>query len=280
MARFRRKGRFYGNRRNKKRVTGKQLSTTRVLTRKSATSQARQIVALRNSVNRVRRMLPPVNKMTIAGTAVTWNGSSQSTILDETGFIASMVLPSVYTGNGATIEGDDADYRTGNWIKVHSAYWSIQMTYSFNFASNDGSSYYDGKYSGVQARFVLLAARRTDSQLTSLDSVFQIAGLSGTAYDLNMTNPLKEGLVERWFILGQKKVTLSTTNRIVSFRLKVPLAKIRNYISWDINNPSLYPKHQIYLACITSGLKYQGFFTEASNSVRIVYKPWMIFSNP
>lgn len=272
--------RKYYRRRSRRRFS-KKLKTTSILNNKSAKSQANQILALRKYVRRVRKMIPPVNKMVSSGTQQEYTFSSSD--FTNVGAIHRFPYPYLYQGDdGAIIENDDQDYRTGNWIKIYQMYYSVSLSYDFTAGDN---GQFDGNYSGAQIRFVMLATRRYDqSPPNSLAQIFQIVGNTNTSYNLNMTTPLKEGINNQFIVLGQRKYTLSTTNRIKSFRLHIPIKKFRSYASWQVGDglesTTTYPRHQVYLAILTSGLKYQGILSAATNTVRISIRPWLVFSNP
>lgn len=233
----------------------KNLSTKRIFSRRSSLSQARQIAALRNRVNRVYRACKPEIK-TVVTSAETISYTSESTSSYYRAY--PMVAPDLGTS--------DKD-RIGNHIRVLNGVLYLSCEY---FNSSE-TGYHGTESSGCQVRVVIGQWRSShqDNQIPSIDHIFEFPSNVGANYTQMAISPLKEGITNSNAILRDVRFTMTSERN--QKMLKIPFKPSYPYI-WNDNEG--FPN--CWAMIVVTGLHYDTNFTE---TVKITVSDKLVFTD-
>lgn len=228
------------------RARGGRLSTARVLTRKSATSQAFQINALNKKINRISRSIKPDVKFIYYGPGVEQfnNGS----------------LGNVYKIGwyGALGQGNGDNQRLGDKIFVRSCRFYMTVNYY-----NDAEITNNFDDEAAQLRVVFFQARHraqfNESGLTP-ENFLQVYGTSSSSANyLNIpVVPLVRDITERYDILRDFSIRVDRYHPHKQYKIRIPLK--RNTLRYDGSNST--PDRGIGFLVVGSGLNNQTGTTE------------------
>lgn len=244
--RFRR----YGYRRG-----SRYLSNRYIYGKKGASSQAKQIAALRNKVNKVYKACKPETK-TVVTSAETINYTSETTSSYYRFY--PMVVPSKGTG--------DAD-RVGNYIRVINGVLYLSMEY-FN---NSQTGYHDSESSGCQVRVIIGQFKKAQSynSIPAIGDIFEFPSNTGPNYTQMALSPFKEGISSNYKILKDMRFTLTTDRN--QKMLKIP---------WKPKIPYVWDEGQLLPNCwaclVVTGLHFDTNFTE---TVKITVSDKLVFTD-
>ena len=249
--------RSYGLRRNRRynKYRNSRLSNRRVFGRTSAKSQASQIAALRNRINKVYNKCKPEIKTVVTSAEVkTYTSETTSSYYR----FYPMVVPSKGTG--------DAD-RTGNFIKVINGVLYLSCEY---FNSSD-TGYHATESAGCQVRIVIGQFNKAVSYtaIPAIGDIFEFPSNSGANYTQMAISPFKEGITSNHKILKDLRFTLTTDRN--QKMLKIPFKPKLPYL-WDQGD--LLPN--CWACLIVTGLHFDTNFTE---TVEITVSDKLVFTD-
>lgn len=236
----------YGLRRNRRnyRRYNNRLSNRRIFARTSAKSQAAQIAALRNRVNKVYKQCKPEVK-TIVTSAETIGYTSET--ISSYYRMYPITSPSLGTG--------DKD-RVGNFIRVINGVLYLSMEY-YNSSS---TGYHNTESSGAQIRVLIgqYTAAHSPNIVPNINELFEFPGNTGANYTQMAISPLKEGISTNYKILKDLRYVLTTDNNQkmvkISFKPKLP---------YVYNDDGMF--NNCWACIIVTGLHYDSDFTEHVN---------------
>lgn len=271
------RGRPKGSR-NKK----KTLRQSNILVKKSATSQAYQIRALRNWVSRLARKSKP-NICTLFQESTTQFVFANNLSFNW-GNVCKLISPILPTHEvESPLEGINQDVALGNWIRLHNLTLFCNCTYERSypeFNSAGETSPIVDSYGLASYRIVAFQAKTSGQAfLLTTDfagsNIIQNAATTGYNYHMNTLLPLKEGIASQYHILYDKRFIL-TKNKTQGFHRIRIRPKIR-IASWKPNDYTTQPKGAIYILIITSGLDVDPQWTER---LRFSFNQKLAWSNP
>lgn len=247
----------YGRRRSTYRRKGRRgnrtLSTRRIFNNKGAKAQAKQIYALRRSINRVARQCRPEVK--VVETPIVINEFTATTSGDEPTLVNNMWrrynidVPSFGV----------ADYnRVGNTVRMLPITWFINAQYGRKTNTSNGIPYYNLVNEGTGACFRLVAiqskqALKTPPTPTDIFPLFENYPNWQTTIS-NMNCPYRNGITANWHILYDRVTYINDDKPIVNKRLKI--RPVEKSLVWE--DDYLYPKGIIFYFIICSGLRSTG----------------------
>lgn len=242
---------FYAKRNYRKyrryRRTGR-LSTTRILTNKGATSQAKQILALRRKVNHVYRATKPEFKLL-------------QSVPQSSTFNNSSVLTNTYhIVFHAPTQGSDDGQRIGNVIRIIKGILYLNVEYQIQANNNtEEPSFHLGEASGCQIRVICVQPKQalTASQINDFTPADFLAygGETGDSYSMRTVSPFKANITEYFDILADRKYVVTANKPILETRIKCPKRTAR----WsDDDEKTTMP----FFMIITSGLHADANFTD------------------
>lgn len=229
------------------------LTTRRIFNNKSAKSQAKQIYALRKSINYVRNQCKPEVK--VVETPIVINEFTSTTSGDEPILVNNMWrrynidVPS---------SGNNDNNRIGNMVKMLPLTWYINAQYGRKTNSSSGIPYYNLINEGTGACFRLIAVQAKQSMKqpptpTDLFPLFEDYPNWQTTIS-NMNCPYRNGITTNYNILYDKVKYINDNRPIYNKRLKIkPIDKT---LVWE--DGYLYPKGIIFYFIICSGLRSTG----------------------
>lgn len=250
---YRRKGRR-GNR---------SLSTRRIFNNKSARSQAKQIYALRKSINRVRNAVKPevkVYESTILTNEFTATTDSQGA--NNMWRRYNINLPSSGYGD---------DQKIGNVIKPLVVNYFINAQYGRVTHSSSGIPMYNliDQGTGGSFRIVAIQAKQAHQSAPIPSDIFPLFDNypQWQATIANMTCPFRNGITTNWSILYDKVKYINENRPIYTKRLKFKPA-LRN-IRWE--EGFTYPKGMIYVFVFFAGLRSTTASSDSLNNADYEY---------
>lgn len=245
---------YYGNRKYRGRRNYR-LSDRRIYGRTSAKSQAAQIAALRNRVNRVYNVCKPETKTIVtSATELSYTSSSLSSYWH--GY--AMTYPDLGTG--------DKD-RIGNMIRVLNGVLYLSCEY-FN---NSTTGYHDSESSGAQVRVIIGQFNATHAHGTTpnIDNVFEFPSNTGANYTQLALSPLREGITNSNRILKDIRFTMTSDRN--QKMLKIPYNPPNPFV-FDDNGT--FPA--VWAMIVVTGLHYDSDFTE---TVKITTSDKLVFTD-
>lgn len=191
----------------KSRKSKKVLSNKNIYGKKSATSQAGQIAALKYKVNKCYSLCKPEYK---------WNDSYIKNYAFTNSAGASVYQ--IWEADCCALASGTQDHqRIGDFVKSVSLKFMMTAQYTDNI-SGTPSNY----ARAVCARFIVLQYRKiTTSPVPVMASILDDYISTGADYNLNMVSPFAKGITENYKILADKKFYLSYIKPILATKFKV-----------------------------------------------------------
>lgn len=227
----------------------KTLSKYNIYMNKGARSQARQINALNRKISRVYKLTKPeVKQLTTSPVVQTFTSQTLS------GIFVNYSIPYINLGN-------QDGQRIGDKITLTSCRFYSELEY-FN---NSSTGYHDSESAGCVIRFILLQLKQPGviSEPVSLTDIFQYATNTGSTYTALATMNYREGITEKWRILGDKKVILTTDRNQAVICMSAPMKPRVKTIRYA--NPTSSQQivgNNIILLIVATGLHWDTNFQE------------------
>nr|QXN75478.1 MAG: capsid protein [Virus sp.] len=253
---YRRKGRR-GNR---------TLSTRRIFANKGARSQAKQIYALRKSVNRVRRQCRPEVKEVEGIYDNRLLSEAELPLTPEPWYRLATPLPELGTDDGQ---------RIGNIVKLLPLKFRMTLQYREDFQSQQYPAFAELPQHGIQVRVIAVQAKAVaDNQPTLediLDSVHFNGYLNSSAM---MVQPFKRGITARYNILYNRVFSVSKDKPQLARSISI-VPKIRS-LRYEATSGS-QPRGRIYVFVFQGGAVMRTTVADPNNlydynSVNLMFK--------
>lgn len=226
----------------KKSYASRKLSNKNIYMNKSARSQAVQIAALRNRVNKVYRACKPEKKVVISNSAL------QFAMGSGTGFNTYFNSGVLDIGNGNT----DSD-RIGDKIYRRDYYYL-----TFEYYNNSNTGYHDSESSGTPVR-IILGAFKNDLNAGSVvpqpSAIISNYDSTGPGSSASCISPLVNGVTDEHQIFYDKAFYMTTDKNQKIIKLKTPWYLCRF-------GPSANECNHSWLLCKASGLHWDTNFNE------------------
>ena len=232
----------------------RKLSNKYIYGNRSAKSQATQIAALRNRVNKVYKSCKPEIK-TVITSAETISYTSEST--------SSYYRFYPWTQPD---EGTADNQRTGNHISARNGVLYLSMEY---FNSSE-TGYHNTESSGCQVRVIIgqWKTNRGPTIIPAIGDIVEFPGNIGPNYTQLALSPLKKGVSAQHAILKDYRTTLTTDRNQKMVKLyvrpKIP------YVWVGDTCPNMWA------LIIATGLHYDSNFTE---TVKITVSDKLVFTD-
>lgn len=247
--------------RGKARRSARTLSTRRIFSNKGARSQAKQIYALRKSINRVRNAVKPEVKVlesSIQTTEFTATTSGESpNIVNNMWRRYDISLPAAGPGD---------DQKIGNMIRPLAVNYFINAQYGRVTHSSSGIPMYNliDQGTGGSFRIVAIQAKQAHQTKPTPTDIFPLFDNypQWQATIANMTCPFRNGITTNWSILYDKVKYINENRPIYTKRLKFKSA-LKN-IRWE--EGFNYPRGTIYIFIIFAGLRSTTASSDALNN--------------
>lgn len=223
----------YGSRRT--------LTTRSIYTRRSNLAQATQIAALKRKVNKVYKACKPEIKVN--------HGLTMDKDFSNSSFADTWAAwaPSYIS------QGPGLNERVGNRIYRRDTYKFV-LTYSNNASSSSGLHNNETALGYVRIICGIWNEPKSDASIPSAESIIYGYGTSATNYNVNLIQPLGDGVTQEHRIVYDKVHKVDLSNPSVIVKIKTPW-----YLQvYDQNNNS---KHS-WIMCITGDLDWDSTFGE------------------
>ena len=228
--------------------TNRALSTRRIFNNKSAKSQAKQIYALRRTINSVRKQCQPEVK--ICRSSIDNRGLAlSSTALPGTDNYSAFSHPLPNVGNSDST-------RIGNKIKLVNPKIFIGLQYREPLKSS--MSYYTSTLDthGIQVRLIAVQSKVSHSTAPVLSDILQNVNFSSQIESMMMMRePFQIGITSRYNIVLDRRMTVNLDNPTKSFR--ITLKPKFNNIVWEDGQSK--PKGAIYYFVLGGGYDFKRF---------------------
>lgn len=221
----------YNSNRRRRRST---LSTKNIVSRKSASSQSRQILSLRNRISKVERDSRPEIQLHEISDSKTFTNSS----LADTNFQWIVSLP------GSSM--------TGQWVNSRGLGIRGVVEYSDNYQTNVAVDH----QRTCSFRFIVFSSKASSNSVIPLQNLVNI-NAAGTGYELNAIRPMKKGITSYAKIYYDKTFIISSQNPIRKFYIS--LKKIKNLHK---ETSDIHPRGEIQFGIITSGLHFDSTYNQ------------------
>lgn len=215
------------------------LSNRRIYGSRSARSQASQIAALRNRMNRYMAANRPEIKQHVASSD---SFSLTSSASSESYFRWKVTMPS---------QGTDANERIGDKIKFK----NINIFGYFEYFNNQGA-YHDSESAGSPVRVIVLQdlTSPVNSYAPDIDDLLAVSSFSGQKYSLRAVSPFKPGISELYNVLYDGRFNLTLANN--QHNMDINIHKLKD-MEWVQDTPQ-----NIFVYVIPSGLHWDTNYTE------------------
>ena len=233
-------GRTYKYRRYKRRYNNRKLSNKNIYSHKSATSQAVQIAALRNKINKVYRAAKPEMKTIIDSAPSQY--SMDSSIAGNT----YLTLGSI-----RIISGSADNQRIGDKIYRRDTYYL-----TFEYFNNSTTGYHNGESSGTPVRVICGGWKSPKGYDTvpTMSSIISNYSDTGAPSTMSSIAPLLNGVTETQYIYSDKTFYLTTSRNQKVLKIKTPWYNCRYNSNDECNHAWVMIK--------ASGLHWDSDFTE------------------
>ncbi|QIR82206.1 capsid protein [Chicken virus mg6_2056] len=243
-------GKRYTKRRSYRRRRG-HLSNRYIYGKKSASSQAKQIAALRNKVSALARANRPETRIQYAEFSKDFNNSA---------------LSNNSWGTFAYVPKDKID---GNFIRYKTIKLSGILEYSDTFATNVSIDH----QRTCSVRIVVYQMKQSSSNTTPLLENLIDVGSSGVSYELNSIKPFKTGTGQIVKILSNRVITLSNIQNIKRFNITINKGMLNQTFQMEGevdqgDNDALtfpYPRGTIGIGFVCAGLHWDSSYTQQVN---------------
>lgn len=200
---------YYRKRYWKRHSKRKTLSTRSIYSRRSSMSQATQIAALRNRINKVYKAAKPERKVKID------SQPSQIALTSDTG-------GQTYASFGV-IPIQPAAYDTG---RIGDKIWRRDTFYiTAEYFNNSATGYHNGESAGTPVRVICGRYKNKSVGSTTVptpQTVFSMYDTTGTPSTIAVISPLKNGITEEQSIIYDKAFTLTSTRNQKLLKIKTP----------------------------------------------------------
>lgn len=220
----------YSNRRYKRRSyrRNKALSTARIFGKTSAKSQAKQIYALKKSINKIHRKFRPETY-------------THHINVDSHTFSNSSLATSYYSNNYVWPQNGTGDEnKRGDKIYVK----SMQLNFTFEYYNNSNTGYHTTESSGCPVRIIVLKTKQPCllTDMPHLDDVLLYSSYQGDEYTQRAVSPYVHGITDKYKILYNKVfyMTPQMNQKALRVFLKPGL------IQWETDSSAT---HVFYYVC-------------------------------
>lgn len=231
----------YFNRRYKRRnYRRKALTTARIFGKTSAKSQAKQIYALKKSVNSLNRRFKP-EIMTHHLPNVYTKTFTNSTFADS--------YWSGYYAWPASGTGDEDKRGDKIWCK------NMQLNFTFEYHNNSNTAYHGGESSGCPVRIIIIKSKTpVGVPEPSLNNILLYSSHSGSEYTQRAVSPYVHGITDKFKLLYNKVFYLNPTYNQKALRIFLK----PGLIQWETNSMASH----IFMYVAPCGLHSDSDFTE------------------
>ncbi len=218
----------------------KALSTARIFSKTSAKSQAKQIYALKKSVNGLKRRFRPeiyTHHINIDTKTFT-NGS-----LADSYYSNNYAWPSAGTGD---------ENKRGDKIFVK----NMQLNFTFEYYNNSNTGYHDSESSGCPVRIIVIKTKQPCliSDKPALDDILLYSSYSGIEYTQRAVSPYVHGITDKYQIMYNKVFYMTPQKNQKALRVFLK----PGLIQWETDSSAT---HVFYYVC-PCGLHSDANFTE------------------
>lgn len=246
-------GRTYKYRRYR-RYNNRKLSNRNIYSHKSATSQAVQIAALRNKINKVYKAAKPETKCKLENSAGQY--AMDSSVAGNT-YLTMGTLP--------ILSGTGDDQRVGDKIYRRDTYYL-----TFEYFNNSTTGYHNGESSGTPVRLICGCWKipKPYGTVPTLSSIISGYSDTGAPSTISAVAPLLNGVTETQYIYSDKTFYLTSERNQKVVKVKTPWYNCR-YNSDSEHNHS-------WLAIKATGLHWDTDFTE---TIQVTYFRKTVFKD-
>lgn len=252
--------RFRKNLRN-----NRNLSTRRIFNNKSAKSQAKQIYALRRTVNFVKNQCKPEVKEFITAQNTIKAAAYTSAEVSQTYFKIEVPFPSPGTGD---------DQRIGNVVKMLPITMFLNGLYRTITHSSSGIPLYNVLTSkGCGMRVVAIQSKTASNNSPSISSIFDTfeTSVNPVLTMANLNNPFKRGITAHYNILFDKTYYFNDNKPISNLRFKV-YPKLKN-LRWE--QDFTHPQGEITFYVMFGGLESTSNNLNEADYNMVEFTYWM-----
>lgn len=243
---YRRRG---GYRRRRAGYRRRPLSTTSILTRKSATSQALQINTINKRIDRLnRRVGRDETKMVVNPFIrnVTFDGA----------LYAEAVFPLLCNAAGSSVlvQGNSDGAVVGN--KIYPLKQNLYV--SVRYINHGQPNIPDWIANGISFRITVIQAKipmsSSDSNVSTND-IFEYhddGSTVGNEHQLNVVSPFARNVTQRWRILADKRYRMSIFNPQKTMKISFKPKTYRWFTDPDVNSDTINSSNYNRCFCIIS----------------------------
>ena len=216
------------------------LSNRRVFGNRSARSQALQIAALRNRVNKVSRACKPERKVAI-DTTVGQYGMDSSVAGDNDVVITSLAIP----------VGNTDRQRIGDKIYRKDTYY-----FTFEYHNTSDTGYHSSESAGTTLRVICGQYKSTagSTDAPAVSDLISLYGTSGSPMTISAIAPLVNGITRDFKIFKDFKFNITTNANQHTLKVSTPWYLCRS-------DGAANSKHT-WCWVVANGLHHDSNFTE------------------
>ena len=226
----------------------KYLSTRNIFGHKGSKSQAKQIYALRKSINKVAKMCKPEVKEVdtdfnnrLLGQYFSGTGTPD-TVSD---YITATPMPSLGTGD---------DGRIGNVIRLYPMKFKFSLQYGEKYGTAEGSTIWNIPQltsHGMQVRLIVVQTKASINTIPTIRDIFEEYPTSSDNLNTmsNMVQQFKPGITSRFEILYNRVFSVSQDKPMKS--KSVVIKPVIRTAQWE--EGILYPRGQLFLYFLQGG---------------------------
>nr|QWB14894.1 capsid protein [Cressdnaviricota sp.] len=258
----------YGRRSSRRRAGrrgNRNLSTRRIFGNKSAKAQAKQIYALRKSVNRVRRRCQPEVKEIITPQNTVKAAAYTEAGINQMYHKLEFPVPVLGTGD---------NQRIGDKVRLLPTTLFLNGLYREITNSSNGIPLYNVITSkGCAMRIVAIQNRISANSTPSITSIFDTFDTTTNAVLTmsNINNPFKKGITTKYMILYDKVFYFNDLKPIKNLKLRIR-PRIRS-LRWE--DDFTYPRGQVFVYVIFGGLQSTSNTLNEADYNQVEFTYWM-----
>lgn len=235
-------GKRYARKRYVRRYRPRTLSNRNVYGNRSARAQATQIAALRRRINKVYRACKPETKIVHDGDILDYDFNNSATSKTWVAWTPPVI----------TVGADD-NQRVGNKV-YRSDKWKFTATYSNNASSSSGLHNNETSFGWIRVICGCWKEPKAQYALPTPDSIVHDYGTTASAYNVNMVQPLANGVTAEHRIFSDKLYKVNLQNPSVVITAKTPFYS-------SVYDQQGYHIHS-WLLILTGDLDWDSTFTE------------------
>lgn len=231
----------YSNRRYKRRnYKRKALSTSRIFSKTSAKNQAKQIFALKKSVNTLnKRFRPEIYTHHIDATSKTFTNSS----FGASYWASYYQWPTNGTGD---------ENKRGDKIYLK----NMQLNFTFEYHNNSNTAYHSGESSGCPVRIIILKSKEpVSATVPDISDVLLYSNYTGVEYTQRAVSPYVHGITDKYKLLYNRVFYLNPTYNQKAMRIFLK----PGLIQWQTSSIATH----IFMLVAPCGLHSDADFTES-----------------